>query len=155
MMGRVMPGPLRRLALFLVLLTAVAPAAVAQSPAAGEQVPLAIKGYDPVAYFTAGAPVRGLPELEYVWDEQRYRFSRPEHREAFRADPVRYAPQFASLCAMSLARGESAEANPEYWLVSEGRLYLFGKPTGPKLFAQDLERNVAAANRNRPPAARR
>ena len=30
---------------------------------AGEGVPLAIKGYDPVAYFTDGKPTLGLPAL--------------------------------------------------------------------------------------------
>src|SRR4051794_24194707 len=45
------------------------------SRAIAEEVPLAIKGYDPVAYFTDGKPVRGLPETEYVWDEHRYLFS--------------------------------------------------------------------------------
>jgi hypothetical protein len=99
--------------------------------------------------------VRGLPEIEYEWDEHRYRFSRPEHRELFKADPVRYAPQFTNLCAMALTRGEIVEANPEYWLISEGKLYIFGKEAGPKLFAQDLARNVAKANRNRPPDPKR
>jgi len=28
---------------------------------AGEEVPLAIKGYDPVAYFTDGKPTPGVP----------------------------------------------------------------------------------------------
>jgi hypothetical protein len=69
---------------------------------ASEKVPLAIKGYDPVAYFTVGKPAHGLPEIEYQWDEHRYRFSSAEHRELFRADPVRYAPQFANFSAMAL-----------------------------------------------------
>ena len=123
------------------------------APAAAETVPLAIRGYDPVAYFTLGVPARGLPQLEYEWDEQRYRFSRPEHRELFKADPARYAPQFANLCAMALTRGEIHQADPEYWLISEGKLYIFGAQSGPKQFARDLARNAAKAERNRPPAA--
>jgi hypothetical protein len=34
---------------------------------AAEPVPLAIKGYDPVAYFTDGKPMRGLPDIAYEW----------------------------------------------------------------------------------------
>src|SRR6185369_4635558 len=45
---------------------------------ATEAAPLAIKGYDPVAYFTIGSPTRGLPEIEYEWDEQSYRFASAE-----------------------------------------------------------------------------
>jgi hypothetical protein len=110
---------------------------------------LAIRGYDPVAYFTLGTPVRGLPQIEYVWDEHRYRFSRPEHRELFKADPVRYAPQFANFCALALTRGEIVEANPEYWLISEGKLYIFGKAIGPELFQKDLAANTVKTNQNR------
>jgi hypothetical protein len=118
---------------------------------ATEAVPLAIKGYDPVAYFTTGSPTRGLPEIEYEWDEHRYLFASAEHRELFEADPVRYAPQFGNFCAMALALGEIDEANPENWLISDGKLYIFGKPApmGPALFEQDLAANIASANQNR------
>ena len=68
-----------------------------------------------------------MPEIEYEWDEQRYRFLRAEHRELFKADPLRYAPQFAKFCAMALTRGELDEADPENWLISDGKLYIFGK----------------------------
>src|SRR5262245_39910018 len=74
-----------------------------------QKVPLAIQGYDPVAYFTVGKPTRGVPAFAHVWDEQRYLFVNAEHRDRFKADPVRYAPQFAGLCAMSLTRGEITE----------------------------------------------
>jgi YHS domain-containing protein len=93
-------------------------------------VPLAIKGYDPVAYFTIGRPVRGRPEFEYEWDELNYYFSSAEHRDLFKADPVRYAPQFGNYCAMALAKGELDEANPENWLISDGKLYIFNKADG-------------------------
>ena len=138
----------RRRAVRLVMLVAAFAFTNSISTAA-ESVPVAIKGYDPVAYFTIGRPVRGLPKIEYQWDEHRYRFSRPEHRELFKADPVRYAPQFANLCAISLSRGAIVEANPEYWLISEDKLYIFGGPAGPKHFQQDLARNIAKANENR------
>ncbi len=36
---------------------------------------LAIKGYDPVAYFTMGRPVQGEPEFEHTVDDVRYRFA--------------------------------------------------------------------------------
>jgi hypothetical protein len=112
-------------------------------------MPLALKGYDTVAYFTLGKAVPGVPELEYEWDEHRYRFSRPQHRALFMADPARYAPQFKNFCAMALARGELFEADPESWLISDGKLYVFGGPAGPIRFQQDLAENIAKANENR------
>jgi YHS domain-containing protein len=123
--------------------------ATAVSSNAAEKAPLAIQGYDPVAYFTDAKPTRGLPEFKYEWDEHSYRFASATHRELFKADPVRYAPQFADFCAMSLAQREIVEADPENWLISEGKLYLFGKSIGPELFQEDLAANVARANQNR------
>jgi len=140
----------RRNAVGFVLLLAVVLFATSLPSVATEKVPLAIKGYDPVAYFTIGKPVPGLPQIEYEWDEHRYRFSRAEHRELFKADPVRYAPQFANFCAMALTRGELDEANPEWWLISDGKLYIFGKAMGPDRFRQALTENVVKANQNRP-----
>jgi len=141
----------RRYAIRLGLLAVAVPFGTSTRSVAAEGVPLAIRGYDPVAYFTLGSPARGLPEIEYQWDEYRYRFSRAEHRELFKADPVRYAPQFGNFCAMALTRGELDEANPENWLISDGKLYVFGKsaPLGPALFQQDLAGNIAKANQNR------
>jgi YHS domain-containing protein len=116
--------------------------------AAADEVPLAILGFDPVAYFTDGKPVRGRPEISYDWDDYRYRFSSAEHRELFEADPARYAPQFANSCAMALTRGDVVEANPAYWLISDGKLYLFGKPNGPALFRHGLTEHIAQARQN-------
>jgi hypothetical protein len=138
----------RRRALRLVALVAASPLAV---PIAlgGDKIPLAIKGYDPVAYFTLGKATPGLPEIEYEWDEYRYRFSRPEHRNLFKAAPERYAPQFKNFCAMALALGKIVEADPESWLISEGKLYIFGSPAGLDRFQQDLAENIAKANQAR------
>jgi hypothetical protein len=139
----------RRRAIGLVLLAAAAPFAAATPSMAADNVPLAIRGYDPVAYFVDGKPERGLPQIEYEWDEYRYRFSSAEHRALFKADPVRYAPQFANFCAMALSQGKLVDANPEYWLISGGKLYIFGHPYGPDLFRRDLAEDIAKANQNR------
>ena len=133
----------------LALLAAAFLSRTAPWASAAEKTPLAIKGYDPIAYFTVGIPTPGLAELEYEWDERRYRFARAEHRERFKTDPLRYAPQFADFCAMAISLGEIVEADPEHWLISDGKLYIFGKTTGPALFRQDLARNIDKANQNR------
>ncbi len=133
----------------LVLLVASWTLATASQSLAAAQAPLALKGYDPVAYFTAGHPVRGRPEIAYEWDEHRYLFASDGDRGLFEADPVHYAPQFSKFCAMALTRGELHEADPENWLIVDGRLYIFEKPVGPGLFQQDLAGNIAKANQNR------
>lgn len=109
---------------------------------------LAIKGYDPVAYFTLQKATPGDARYSLDWDEHRWQFASPQHRDLFKADPARYAPQFASFCAVALSRGELKPANPEYWLISEGKLYLFGKSAGPTLFRKNLGENLEKARQN-------
>ena len=126
--------------------------AAAPGPSGAEDAPLAIKGYDPVAYFTDGKPALGLPDISYEWDEHRYLFASAAHRDLFKADPVHYAPQFGNYCAMALSTGQIVVANPENWLINDGKLYVFGKaaPFGPVLFQQNLDANIVKANQNRP-----
>jgi hypothetical protein len=116
---------------------------------ARDEPALAIKGYDPVAYFTLQRATPGVAQFEYEWDEHRWQFASARNRDLFKADPVRYAPQFETFCAVSLARGEVHEASPEYWLIIDDKLYLFGKAIGPELFRKDYKAMVEQANRNR------
>jgi hypothetical protein len=97
--------------------------------------PLALKGYDAVAYFTEKRAMLGIPEHQHEWDGATYRFASAKHLELFKADPDRYLPQYKNWCAASVARGEKVHGNPEWWIVVDGRLYLFGKPMGPSLMA--------------------
>ena len=141
----------RRNALFLTAVAVALPLVGVTSPADARDVPLAIKGYDPVAYFTDGKPVQGKAEFEFEWDDHRWRFASADHRDLFEASPVRYAPQFGNYCAMALALNQVVVADPENWLISDGKLYVFGKPApaGPELFKKDLAGNVSKANDNR------
>ena len=141
----------RRRALVFTGLLATSLLTAAMPPLHAEDLALAIKGYDPVAYFTDGKPVRGTAEFEYAWDDHTWRFASAEHLALFRADPARYAPQFGNYCAMALALNQVVVANPENWLISDGKLYVFGKapPMGPELFSKNLAGNVVKANENR------
>jgi YHS domain-containing protein len=98
---------------------------------------LAIKGYDPVAYFTEKRPMVGDSQYQREFDGAVYRFASAKHLELFKAEPDRYLPQYNNWCAASVAKGEKVRPNPENWLVVDGRLYLFGKPIGPGLMKAD------------------
>src|SRR6478672_3061029 len=98
---------------------------------------LALKGYDPVAYFTDKRPMVGDPQYQYEWDGGVYRFTSVDHLALFKANPDRYLPQYNNWCAASVAKGEKVYGNPEWWLVVGDRLYLFGKPVGPELMLKD------------------
>jgi YHS domain-containing protein len=98
------------------------------APAAQDN--LAIKGYDPVAYFTDGKPTPGDPQYQHEWDGAVYRFASAEHLDMFKADPERYVPQHGNYCTVAMSRGKKVFADPNSWLIHEGRLYLFGGPAG-------------------------
>ena len=97
---------------------------------------VALKGYDPVAYFTEKRPMVGNSQYQHEWDGAIYRFASAKHLELFKAEPDRYLPQYNNWCAASVAKGEKVSGNPEWWLVVDGRLYLFGKPIGPGLMSR-------------------
>jgi YHS domain-containing protein len=109
---------------------------------------VALKGYDPVAYFTDKRPMVGDPQYQYEWDGAVYRFASAEHLALFKSDPDRYLPQYKNWCAASVAKGEKVYGNPEYWLVVDGRLYLFGGPIGPSLMSKDPTAMRSQADEN-------
>ena len=117
-------GVLLRTLLTCILLFASIATSYAQSN--GQAARVAIKGYDPVAYFTDKRPVKGSPQLSYEFDGSRYQFATAKNRDMFASDPDRYAPRFDGYCTGSMARGVRAEADPEAWVVADGKLYMFG-----------------------------
>ena|SRR5215208_5490588 len=92
---------------------------------------IAIKGYDPVAYFAEGRPTKGSPEISQNWLGATWYFSNAKHRDAFASEPIRYAPQYGGFCAGGAAGGEaSANIDPEAWRIVGGKLYLFSGKEG-------------------------
>jgi YHS domain-containing protein len=124
--------------------------ALATSSHSAEQnsVRVALSGHDPVNYFTAGRPEKGSPEFAAVYDNVSYWFKSAEHRKLFTDNPDKYAPQFDGFCAIDLSRGIKTEPDPEAWTISEGKLYVFGKPRGPGIFAQEGPSIVSQATKN-------
>lgn len=90
----------------------------------------AIQGYDSVAYFTDGRATKGKSEFSHVWDDQSYQFASPANRDRFAADPERYAPNFPGYCAAAMSMGRLVRADPEQWLIVDGKLYLFAGARG-------------------------
>jgi hypothetical protein len=105
------------------------------SPVPGRRV--ALRGYDPVGYFTDSRPIQGSPRYWYEFDDTVYLFATAEHRDIFIADPDHYAPQYRGYCAMSVAFGGHDEGLPDTWEILDNKLYVFGKPNGPRDFDTD------------------
>ena len=87
--------------LSIALLTSIS--SFAQKSVTFIQSGKAIRGYDPVAYFTEGNPVKGSDKLTYEWNNAKWYFSSEKNLELFKAAPEKYAPQYGGYCAYGLS----------------------------------------------------
>ncbi|MCD9148175.1 YHS domain-containing (seleno)protein [Pseudophaeobacter flagellatus] len=85
---------------------------------------LALQGYDPVAYFTDGAPAKGSYKITTVFDDATYRFASEEHKAQFEANPEAYLPAYGGYCAFGTAMGFKFDGDPTYWKIVDNTLYL-------------------------------
>lgn len=84
----------------------------------------AIRGYDPVAYFTEGKPSEGMLRFTHRWLDALWYFASDENRALFIEEPERYAPQYGGYCAWAVSRGYTASTDPEAWMIVDEKLYL-------------------------------
>lgn len=113
-------------------------------PQTGEN--LAIRGYDPVAYFTVGAPVEGNSRYEYEWNGATWRFSSADNKELFANNPEAYAPEYGGYCAKALSEGNLASTVPEAWEIVDGKLYLNYSLDVQQQWQGDVPGNIAKAD---------
>lgn len=146
--------PSRRL--LLVLLTAGLTLAVFAGNRAQAVDPffntdgLAIQGYDPVAYFKAGKPVYGKAEFTFEHAGTTWQFASAANRDAFAADPARYAPQYGGYCAWAVSQGYTASTDPDAWHIEDGKLYLNYSKSVQSRWAEDIAGNIRKADTNWP-----
>jgi YHS domain-containing protein len=112
----------------LIIATALASGmpALARSPEiyTGIVRSVAVGGYDPVAYFTEGKPVRGRSDITFEWKGATWRFASEKNRDLFKARPQAYAPQYGGYCAYAVSQGYTAHGDPRQWSLVDGKLYL-------------------------------
>jgi len=94
-------------------------------------------GYDTVAYFTMGKPVKGSPDFATEWKGATWQFSSAENLEKFKANPAAFAPQYGGYCAYGVAKGSLVKGEPEQWKIVDGKLYLNYSAGVQKTWAKD------------------
>lgn len=142
---------LAALAFAIGALTFAAPAYADQAPVYTALLSrVAVGGYDPVAYFTEGRPVRGAQQFSTMHAGYEYRFASAEHLAAFRANPARYLPQYGGYCAWAVAQGYTASGNPQNWRIVDGKLYLNYNDEIQQRWERDIPGFIRSANSNWP-----
>jgi hypothetical protein len=108
---------------------------------------LALDGFDPVSYFLFKAPKAGDGTFEVIWNNAPWRFSSAANRAAFIDQPELYAPRFGGYDAEMIAQGFMVRADPLFFIIQGGRLYLFRTDANRTLFLNNKQRAAAAESR--------
>jgi YHS domain-containing protein len=111
---------------------------------------LALRGYDPVAYFETGKPTHGMATISATYGGARYFFATPAHRAAFLKEPHKYLPQFGGFCAVGTSFGEKVDVDPETGKIVKGKLYLNNGPKAQSIFDSDPVQTISKAEQNWP-----
>ncbi|MEO1694843.1 MAG: YHS domain-containing (seleno)protein, partial [Pseudomonadota bacterium] len=85
---------------------------------------VAIKGFDPVAYFTVGKPTKGSREFTSKHKGATWRFASAENKALFDANPAKYEPAYGGYCAYGVAQGALVKIEGNAWAIRGGKLYL-------------------------------
>ena len=132
-------------AIFIAAITAVA----SLPAAAGNQLAVAIGGYDTVSYHD-GAPTAGEAPHNHFWNGAIWYFASAENRDTFAADPERYAPAYDGYCSWAASQGYKAPGDPNVWEVVDGTLYVQVHQRAQELWQADTPKYIAAADENWP-----
>ena len=139
----------------LVVVSALAAAPISPAFAGGKVNAsflrhIAVDGYDTVAYFTDGKPVKGSSDFEVDWNGATWRFANADHAKMFRKMPVKYAPQYGGYCAWAVSQGYTADADPTAWKIVNGKLYLNYSADVQATWVKDIPGNITKADANWP-----
>ena len=108
---------------------------------------VALRGNDPVSYFSASKPAKGDPAIRSEWDGDTYRFSNAANKRAFDADPQKYAPAWSGFCASGTHYALKAAIGAEVFMVYKGRLYLFGSERSRANWLMDMLKGISSKYR--------
>ncbi|MEP1442636.1 MAG: YHS domain-containing (seleno)protein [Hyphomicrobiales bacterium] len=110
----------------------------------------AIRGYDPVAYFKVGKPVKGKGKFSTKWQGATWRFASQENLDAFKKSPKKFAPVYGGYCSWAMSQGRIATTVPEAWDIVGGKLYLNFSLGIRRKWRTDIRGHIKQANRHWP-----
>jgi len=84
----------------------------------------AVSGFDTVEYFKSGKATKGKKAFMLDYMGAEWLFASKENLETFKAAPEKYMPQYGGYCSWAMARGHTADSDPEVWKIVDGKLYL-------------------------------
>lgn len=111
---------------------------------------IALKGHDPVAYFTDGKSVMGSARYMASADGATYYFASTDHHDQFLADPAKYTPAYGGFCALGVTQSMKITGDPKAWRIVDGKLYINSSPKALDIWSKDIQGNIKKANETWP-----
>ncbi|MBC7935168.1 MAG: YHS domain protein [Rhizobacter sp.] len=131
----------------IVLLAVIFSAgAYAQSTKFTSKNGVAIKGYDPVAYFNQQSAVEGNDKYSFDWSGSKWKFVSQNNLDSFKTAPERYAPQYGGFCAYGTSENHLSPTDPKAWTVVNNKLYLNYNLDVKQLWIKDTTSRIKAAD---------
>lgn len=110
----------------------------------------AIDGYDPVAFFSDSAAVKGDKQFSTEWNGATWSFSSPQNRDLFTANPEKFAPQYGGYCAYGTADGHLSPTQADTWTILDGRLFFNYNQKVKEKWMEDTKGYIEKADQNWP-----
>jgi YHS domain-containing protein len=107
---------------------------------------VAIQGFDPVAYVTELTGSKGSTDFTSVYKGSVFHFKNAANRDAFTANPEKFAPQYHGYCAFGVSRGYKAATSPDAFTVVDGKLYLNYNAEVKTMWAKDVPGFIGKAD---------
>lgn len=126
-------------------LVVVSLGALAADETATDQNDVILAGYDAVAYFTVGRPVKGSGEFTAQHDGAIYHFSSAANRDVFKQNPNQYAPAYGGYCAFGASLGKKFHVDGEAFEIVENRLYVNKNKAVYETWRKDIPGNILKA----------
>ncbi len=120
----------------------------AQEPKVFSEEGKALKGYDPVAFFTEHKPVLGKEEFPYNYNDALWLFASESNLNKFKNNPEKYQPQYGGYCAFGMSKGYKAPVEIDTWSIVEGELYFNYNKDVQKEWTKDQENLIDIADEN-------
>jgi len=109
---------------------------------------VAIKGYDPVAFFTDKKAVKGSEQFSVKQDGATYYFASREHLDMFKKAPAKYEPSYGGYCAYGVLNKKFIDIDPEAFQMVDNRLLLQYSSGTRSKFNSDVKANLIKSDEN-------
>ncbi len=107
---------------------------------------VAIRGFDPVAYFTDAKATKGNAQIFATYQGATFYFASTKNRGLFLKEPEKFLPAFGGFCAMGAALKKKFDGDPNLWRIVEGKLYLNKDVPAERYWLKDVSGNITKAN---------